>query len=359
MFDVFDNPDERTTPPGRTAPVLPTIDEKAPAIVKSGTGVIVARFQVDDLHPKHRKLIEAVRERSTRTLILLGVAPTLGTAENPLDYETRAHMVYEAYPDVVVLPLADIGDDDRWSQAVDSAIKVIAPIGRVTLYGGRDSFIKHYVGRYQTQELGEEVFGPDDGTSGTACRIQVAEQGPLRTREGRQGAIYTAQRQFPKVYPTVDVAVLSRFETARTRAVGPEGGELHVLLGKKPGETEWRFPGGFTDPTDICFEEAAARELREETGITLRPKGPNYEPALAYVGSMRIDDPRYTGRDRICTTLFAVQLPPDRVKEAKAGDDLAAVDWRPLDTKLLNEVAPLHRPLVLLLLERLKATDAS
>ena len=329
-------------------------------IQKSGAGVIVARFQVEELHPKHRRLIEYVSERHTRTIILLGVSPTLGTAENPLDYETRAHMVLESFPNAIILPLPDVGEDVRWSHQLDTTVKVIAPIGSITLYGGRDSFIKHYKGRIHTVELGEDVFGQPDGTSGTACRVQVAEQPPLSSQDFRKGAIYTAQRQYPKVFPTVDIAVLTERHAddydGRDGLGGPAT-QTHVLLGKKPGETEWRFPGGFADPRDTCYEQSAARELQEETGLVLAENGDgSYTPALEYVGSNRQNDPRYMGRDRITTTLFLVNLTPKDATTMlpQAGDDLSAVQWIPLTDDLVNQVVPTHTPLVKMLLARVK-----
>jgi 8-oxo-dGTP diphosphatase len=64
--------------------------------------------------------------------------------------------------------------------------------------------------------------------------------------------------QFPAFAVTVDVVILTM---AR--------GSLHVLLvrrGQAPFEGMWAIPGGFKLPTET-LDQAAARELAEETGV--------------------------------------------------------------------------------------------
>jgi 8-oxo-dGTP diphosphatase len=64
--------------------------------------------------------------------------------------------------------------------------------------------------------------------------------------------------QFPAFAVTVDVVILTM-----------SAGMLHVLLvrrGEDPFEGMWAIPGGFKRPTET-LDEAAKRELREETGV--------------------------------------------------------------------------------------------
>jgi 8-oxo-dGTP diphosphatase len=65
--------------------------------------------------------------------------------------------------------------------------------------------------------------------------------------------------EFPAFAVTVDMVILTM----------AEGGVLHVLLvrrGQEPFEGMWAVPGGFKRP-DETLDEAARRELAEETGV--------------------------------------------------------------------------------------------
>src|ERR1041385_6524306 len=91
------------------------------------------------------------------------------------------------------------------------------------------------------------------------------------------------QPRYPTVFPTVDVVI-------------ERGGKL--LLGRKPNQEKFRFVGGFADPAlDHSYEDAAIREAKEETSLVVK--------SVRYLGSTRIDDPRYRGTaDSIITHLF-------------------------------------------------------
>lgn len=51
--------------------------------------------------------------------------------------------------------------------------------------------------------------------------------------------------------------------------VRDRGGGLEVLLVHRPKYDDWSFPKGKLDPGE-AFEQAALREVREETGLTCR-----------------------------------------------------------------------------------------
>ncbi len=89
-----------------------------------------------------------------------------------------------------------------------------------------------------------------------------------------------------------------------------------VLLIKRanhPFIDTWALPGGFVEPTETC-EQAASRELMEETGVE------------AYPTQLKTySDPYRDPRTRIITVAFTQVL--DQMPKQKAGDDAAEAEW--------------------------------
>ena len=136
-------------------------------------GVVIGRFQVPKLTENHKGLIDYVAKQSKQVIVLLGISPLKTTANNPLDYGARVRMIEEDYPDICTTHVIDCQDDEVWSGRIDQTLHgLVSPGMSVALYGGRDSFIKHYSGEYKTIELWHEGGGP----SGTEIRESL-EQG--------------------------------------------------------------------------------------------------------------------------------------------------------------------------------------
>lgn len=101
----------------------------------------------------------------------------------------------------------------------------------------------------------------------------------------------------------------------------------HVLLisrGRKPGAGLLALPGGFVN-TDESIQQAALRELHEETGLKLLP---------CFVDSQVFDNPSRSQRGRIITHVYAIQLQPNidgSLPNVNAGDDASRADWYPIN----------------------------
>ena len=119
-------------------------------------GIIIARFQVPELHQGHRFLVEEVAARHRDVLIFLGTRGTARTRRDPLTFQERAIIVHEAFPEreLALLPLPDHPiSNAHWSTNIDACIREAFPNRHAILYGSRQSFIPLYVGDFSTYEI--------------------------------------------------------------------------------------------------------------------------------------------------------------------------------------------------------------
>jgi bifunctional NMN adenylyltransferase/nudix hydrolase len=291
------------------------------------TGILVGRFQVLELNEVHIRLIKTVTDKHPRVMIFLTSNPA-PSDRNPLEWVFRAQMFEEVYGETIpVLEMPDLQDDRVWSQELDRRIMEQRPEGEVTLYGSEEDFVQRYSGKYKTEALdaSEDDF-PEE--------MPMAEVEQMR--DFRAGVLYATIRRFPTVYPTVDIAVFRNDHT-------------ELLLARKENETKYRFPGGFTDPSDDSFEMAAIRELMEECGdIDVVD--------MVYIGSCKVDDWRYRdSMDGIITHLYSCVLESGT---PEASDDISELRW--MDVHKLNEELFVneHKPLFYLLDEYIKDISA-
>jgi len=264
---------------------------------KTDLAAVVGRWQVDDLHEAHRSLIDEVLSQHRKVIVFIGIGDNLGSTEDPLDFPSRAAMILQHYPDVVVLPIKDNICDEQWSKNLDTLIRTVSAVGSVTLYGGRDSFVKHYTGTFKTIEL-DALRHP----AGTDIRQDVGRE-VRASSDFRAGVIYSTHNQYPRQFPVVDIAIVK---------------DGKIFLGKKAGETTVRFPGGYVDGKDGSYEAAARRECVEETGL--------FPEIMEYLASYRVPDYRMGPKDHMMTTLF-LGTPIQGAARGKADDDLASAEW--------------------------------
>lgn len=146
---------------------------------------------------------------------------------------------------------------------------------------------------------------------------------------------------WPRPMVTVDAAVFS---------VGPK--DVRLLLierGTEPFKGMWALPGGFVD-MDEELEDAAARELAEETG-------------LANVPLQQMHTFGKCGRDprgRQISVVFmgvidaaAGRKPNSGLRNVKGGDDAARAKWFDID-KLPHQMAFDHNQIAQMAVKRLK-----
>ena len=92
-----------------------------------------------------------------------------------------------------------------------------------------------------------------------------------------------------------------------------EGKVLLIKRANHPFIDTWALPGGFVEMNETC-EQAASRELMEETGVEAYP-----EQLRTY------SDPKRDPRTRIITVAFTQVL--EKMPKTEAGDDAADARW--------------------------------
>jgi 8-oxo-dGTP diphosphatase len=112
--------------------------------------------------------------------------------------------------------------------------------------------------------------------------------------------------EHPRPAVTVDIVLFCKSEDS------PK--VLLIKRGRDPFKGRWAFPGGFVDK-DESLEEAAARELREETGLE--------GISLQQIGAF--GDPERDPRGHTVSIIFAALL--DSPKKASAADDAQDARW--------------------------------
>jgi bifunctional NMN adenylyltransferase/nudix hydrolase len=124
-----------------------------------------------------------------------------------------------------------------------------------------------------------------------------------------------ASLPYPPIFSTADAVVIQ---------------SGHILLIKRraePGKGLWALPGGYVNAnTDKSVEDAAIRELREETMIKV--------PAPVLRGSIRrskvFDAIDRSPRGRIITHAFHIELPDGDLPKVKGSDDAEKARWVPI-----------------------------
>lgn len=137
--------------------------------------------------------------------------------------------------------------------------------------------------------------------------------------------------KYPRPALTADCIVFARKE--------PDFRVLLVQRANEPYKGKWAFPGGFMN-MDETTEEAARRELKEETGLIVDD--------ISQIGTFdRVDrDPR----GRVITVAYFVVI--EGIREVKGGDDAAVARWFSIGN--LPELAFDHQEIMEVALRKLR-----
>jgi 8-oxo-dGTP diphosphatase len=162
----------------------------------------------------------------------------------------------------------------------------------------------------------------------------------VKARAGNTPATWSYE--YPRPAVAVDMVVLT--------VVDLDPRILLIRRGQPPFVGAWALPGGFVRVSDDGdqgedLDEAAARELKEETGLS--PREVLLEQLRAFGRPGR--DPR----GRVISVAYTALVPADRMARVRAGDDAAHAEW--VGTARLPKLAFDHAEIIAFALADLRA----
>lgn len=312
-----------------------------------GTILLIGRFQ--PLHNAHLEIIKRCTALTDQLVVIAGSAHQPRTYKNPFTYFERERMIKAATAGlsmrVYVEPNIDtIYNDQAW------AVRVQGIHSKYRILGTKDAIIGHkkddssfyldmfpqweYINVEQIEPLGatdirdlyfKTSFNSNfiknvvpETTYDFLMNFRRTEEFQQIVREREFIANYKKQYEslpYPPIFSTADAVVIQ------------SGHVLMIKRRSEPGKGLWALPGGFVNAnTDRSVEDAAIRELREETGIKV--------PAPVLRGSIKrsrvFDAIDRSARGRTITHAFHIELPDGELPKVKGSDDAEKARWVPI-----------------------------
>jgi bifunctional NMN adenylyltransferase/nudix hydrolase len=314
---------------------------------KYDTLVLIGRFQ--PLHSAHLEIIKRATALTDQLVIIVGSANQPRTYKNPFTFAERKQMILDATRGldlrIYVEPNTDtIYNDQAWAVRVQSIVSTYRDLGdRVGIIGHKKDDSSFYLDMfpqwgYENVELLEFLSAVDirdlyfkqqvnykfikgvlpETTYDFLLDFAHTEDYRQIIREREFIAEHNKQYaglRYPPIFSTADAVVIC---------------SGHVLMVKRraePGKGLWALPGGYVNAnTDKSVEDAAIRELREETQIKVPA------PVLrgSIVRSRVFDAIDRSPRGRIITHAFFIRLPDGELPRVKGSDDAEKARWVPI-----------------------------
>lgn len=320
---------------------------------KYNTLVLIGRFQ--PIHSAHLEIIKRATALCDKLIVVVGSSYQPRTYKNPFTFDERARMIRAATAGLSIQVSVEantdtIYNDQAWAVRVqqivakhtwdnfgpkddmkvgiighkkdDSSfyldmfpqwgfedVKLIEFLSAVDI---RDLYFKREVNmKFIKGVVPESTFDFLEQFRTTPEYEQI-----IRERE----FVETYKKQYaslpyPPIFSTADAVVIQ---------------SGHVLMVKRraePGKGLWALPGGYVNAnTDKSVEDAAIRELREETQIKVPA------PVLrgSIVRSKVFDAIDRSPRGRIITHAFHIVLPDGELPKVKGSDDAEKAKWVPI-----------------------------
>lgn len=311
---------------------------------KYDTLVLIGRFQ--PFHTAHLEIAKRATALCNKLIVITGSAAQPRTYKNPFTSFERYCMIKHATSglsiDVVVASNIDtIYNDQAWAVRVQGIVARLTTAGeRIAVIGHKKDESSFYLdmfpqwGYENVEEIAplsavnirdlyfkrdcnmEFIRGVVPETTFDFLmdfKLTPEYEQIIKEREFLiENAKQYASLKYPPIFSTADAVVIQ---------------SGHVLMIKRraePGRGLWALPGGYVNAnTDKSVEDAAIRELREETMIKV--PGPVLRGSI--VRSRVFDAIDRSPRGRIITHAFYIQLPDGELPKVKGNDDAEKAKW--------------------------------
>lgn len=315
---------------------------------KYDTLVLIGRFQ--PLHNAHLEIIKRCTALTDQLVVIAGSAKQPRTYKNPWTFDERARMIKAATAGlsmrVYVEPNIDtIYNDQAWAvrvQGIVSKYRVLGGAG-VGIIGHKKDESSFYLDMFpqwsfenveQIEPLGatdiRDLYFKYDFNSNFIKNVvpETTYDFLMEFRRTEEFAQIIREREFvanyKKQYASLPYPPI--FSTADSVVI-QSGHVLMIRRRAEPGKGLWALPGGYVNAnTDRSVEDAAIRELREETGIKV--------PAPVLRGNIKrskvFDAIDRSPRGRIITHAFHIELPDGELPKVKGSDDADKARWVPI-----------------------------
>ena len=314
---------------------------------KYHTLVLIGRFQ--PFHSAHLEIVKRATALCEQLVIITGSAAQPRTYKNPFTSAERRNMIKSATAGLSMQIYVEsnfdtIYNDQAWAVRIQGIVSKYAVLGTKTgIIGHKKDDSSFYLDMfpqwgYENVELIEFLSAVDirdlyfkrdvnmkfirgvvpETVFDFLDEFRHHDEYEQIIREREFVANYKKQYAslpYPPIFSTADSVVIC---------------SGHVLMIKRraePGKGLWALPGGYVNAnTDKSVEDAAIRELREETLIKV--------PAPVLRGSIKrskvFDAIDRSPRGRIITHAFHIELPDGELPKVKGSDDAEKARWVPI-----------------------------
>ena len=317
------------------------------SIKKYHTLVLIGRFQ--PYHNAHLEIVKRATALCEQLVIITGSAKQPRTYKNPFTSKERSAMIKDATRGLSIRihveeNIDTIYNDQAWAVRIQGIVSRYHVIGTKTgIIGHKKDESSFYLDMFPQWEYEnvEEIeplsavnirdlyFRRDanmnfikavvpETTLDFLNQFRNTSEYEQIIKEREFVANYKKQYAslpYPPIFSTADSVVIQ---------------SGHVLMIKRraePGKGLWALPGGYVNAnTDKSVEDAAIRELKEETGIKV--------PVPVLRGNIKeskvFDAIDRSPRGRIITHAFKILLPDGDLPKVKGMDDAEKARWVPV-----------------------------